>query len=127
MSKVRVLAGTHKGAFILTSDGKRQQWDVSGPHFAGWEVYHLKGSPADPNRIYCALLLAGVGRSSSAPMTAAKPGNLSATNSAMKAHQARTCGMTAHSTHGNSSVSGTSSPRSPIPTTSTPASKTPPS
>jgi photosystem II stability/assembly factor-like uncharacterized protein len=54
MSKVRVLVGTHKGAFILTSDGKRQQWEVSGPHFAGWEVYHLKGSAADPNRIYCA-------------------------------------------------------------------------
>jgi BNR/Asp-box repeat len=52
MSKVRVLVGTRKGAFILTSDGKRQTWDVSGPHFAGWEIYHLKGSPADPNRIY---------------------------------------------------------------------------
>jgi photosystem II stability/assembly factor-like uncharacterized protein len=52
MSKVRVLVGTRKGAFILTSDGKRQQWKVSGPHFAGWELYHLKGSPADPNRIY---------------------------------------------------------------------------
>jgi len=52
MSKVRVLVGTRKGAFILTSDGKRQQWDVSGPHFGGWEIYHVKGSPADPNRIY---------------------------------------------------------------------------
>ncbi len=52
MSKVRVLVGTKKGAFILTSDAKRQNWDVSGPHFAGWEMYHLKGSPADPNRIY---------------------------------------------------------------------------
>jgi len=52
MSKVRVLAGTRKGAFILTSDGKRQNWEVSGPHFAGWELYHLKGSPADPNRLY---------------------------------------------------------------------------
>jgi photosystem II stability/assembly factor-like uncharacterized protein len=52
MSKVRVLVGTRKGAFILTADGKRQKWDVSGPHFAGWEMYHLKGSPADPNRIY---------------------------------------------------------------------------
>jgi photosystem II stability/assembly factor-like uncharacterized protein len=52
MSKVRVLVGTRKGAFILTSDGKRKNWDVSGPHFAGWEMYHLKGSPADPNRIY---------------------------------------------------------------------------
>jgi len=52
MSGVRVLAGTRKGAFILTSDGKRQKWEVSGPFFAGWEVYHMKGSPADPNRIY---------------------------------------------------------------------------
>ncbi len=52
MSKVRVLVGTRKGAFVLTSDGKRKQWDVSGPHFAGWEIYHLKGSPADPNRLY---------------------------------------------------------------------------
>jgi len=52
MSSVRVLVGTRKGAFILTSDGKRQKWDVSGPHFAGWEMYHVKGSPADPNRLY---------------------------------------------------------------------------
>ncbi len=52
MTAVRVLVGTKKGAFILHSDGKRQKWSVSGPHFAGWEVYHLKGSPKDPNRIY---------------------------------------------------------------------------
>ena len=52
MSDVRVLVGTRKGAFVLTSDGKREQWDVSGPHFAGWEIYHVKGSPADPNRLY---------------------------------------------------------------------------
>ncbi len=52
MSKVRLLVGTRKGAFVLTSDGKRQKWDVSGPHFAGWEIYHMKGSPVDPNRIY---------------------------------------------------------------------------
>jgi photosystem II stability/assembly factor-like uncharacterized protein len=52
MSTVRVLVGTKKGAFILTSDGKRQRWDVSGPHFSGWEIYHLKGSTVDPNRLY---------------------------------------------------------------------------
>lgn len=52
MSGVRVLVGTRKGAFILTSDGKREKWEVSGPHFAGWEIYHLKGSSLDPNRIY---------------------------------------------------------------------------
>jgi photosystem II stability/assembly factor-like uncharacterized protein len=52
MTAVRLLVGTRKGAFILTSDGARQQWDVSGPHFAGWEMYHLKGSPVDPDRLY---------------------------------------------------------------------------
>jgi photosystem II stability/assembly factor-like uncharacterized protein len=52
MSEVRVLVGTRKGAFILTSDARRHRWDVSGPHFGGWEIYHLKGSPADPDRLY---------------------------------------------------------------------------
>lgn len=52
MSKVRVLVGTKKGAFVLESDAKRERWDVSGPHFAGWEIYHIKGSPADPDRLY---------------------------------------------------------------------------
>ena len=52
MSRVRVLVGTRKGAFILTSDGKRDQWKVEGPHFAGWEIYHMKGSPLNPDRIY---------------------------------------------------------------------------
>ena len=52
MSSVRILAGTRKGAFVLTSDGKRKDWKISGPHFTGWEIYHLKGSPVDPNRIY---------------------------------------------------------------------------
>jgi hypothetical protein len=51
---VRVLVGTRKGAFVLSSDGKRERWDVSGPHFAGWEVYHVAGSPADPDRVYAA-------------------------------------------------------------------------
>ena len=52
MNGVRVLVGTHKGAFILTSDSKQKKWDISGPHFAGWEIYHMNGSPADPNRLY---------------------------------------------------------------------------
>ena len=52
MSRVRVLAGTRKGLFILTADGARKNWEVSGPHFAGWEIYHAKGSPVDPKRIY---------------------------------------------------------------------------
>jgi photosystem II stability/assembly factor-like uncharacterized protein len=52
MSGVRVLVGTHKGAFVLSADGKRKDWTVSGPFFAGWEIYHMKGSPVDPDRIY---------------------------------------------------------------------------
>jgi len=52
MSKIRVLVGTRKGAFILTSDAARKQWNVDGPHFAGWELYHLKGSPVEPDRLY---------------------------------------------------------------------------
>jgi photosystem II stability/assembly factor-like uncharacterized protein len=52
MSKVRLLVGTRKGAFILTADAKRDSWQIDGPHFAGWEIYHLKGSPADSNRLY---------------------------------------------------------------------------
>jgi len=52
MTMVRVLVGTKKGAFILTSDEKRQKWEVNGPHFAGWEIYHVNGSPVNPNRLY---------------------------------------------------------------------------
>jgi photosystem II stability/assembly factor-like uncharacterized protein len=52
MSGIRVLVGTRKGAFLLTADGKRDRWTVEGPHFAGWEIYHVKGSPADPDRLY---------------------------------------------------------------------------
>jgi hypothetical protein len=52
MSGIRVLVGTRKGAFVLTSDGTRARWEVTGPHFGGWEMYHLKASPADPDRLY---------------------------------------------------------------------------
>jgi len=54
MSGVRVLVGTRKGAFVLTSDERRAQWEVAGPHFPGWETYHVAGSPADPDRLYAA-------------------------------------------------------------------------
>ncbi len=52
MTAIRLLVGTRKGAFILTADGARHDWRVAGPFFAGWEIYHVKGSPADPNRLY---------------------------------------------------------------------------
>ena len=74
MSKVRVLVGTRKGAFILTADGKREKWEVSGPHFAGWEMYHVKDRP--PIRIGCMRRKPadGSGRLFSAPTMAARPG-----------------------------------------------------
>src|SRR5437867_1919766 len=59
MSQVRLLIGTRKGAFVLTSDGKRENWQVSGPHFAGWEIYHMKASPAEPNRLYASQTTGG--------------------------------------------------------------------
>ena len=74
MNKVRVLVGTRKGAFILTSDGARKRWKVSGPHFAGWEIYHMKGSPVNPDRVYASQTSAWFGKSFSVPTTAAKRG-----------------------------------------------------
>jgi photosystem II stability/assembly factor-like uncharacterized protein len=62
MSKVRVLVGTHKGAFILTADGKRRDWEVSGPFFSGWDVFHMKGSPANSDRIYASQTSAWFGQ-----------------------------------------------------------------
>ncbi|HEU4988487.1 MAG TPA: exo-alpha-sialidase [Gemmatimonadaceae bacterium] len=52
MRGVRVLVGTHKGGFVLTSDAKREKWQVDGPFFAGFDIYHMKGSPVNPDRIY---------------------------------------------------------------------------
>ena len=62
MTAIRVLVGTKKGAFILSADGKRENWSVAGPHFAGWEIYHVKGSPADPGRIYASQTSAWFGQ-----------------------------------------------------------------
>jgi photosystem II stability/assembly factor-like uncharacterized protein len=62
MSRVRVLVGTRKGAFILSADGKRDRWEVAGPHFPGWEVYHVKGSPLQPNRLYASQTSAWFGQ-----------------------------------------------------------------
>ena len=62
MSKIRLLVGTRKGAFILTADGTRKRWKVSGPHFAGWEIYHVKGSPVDPDRLFASQTSAWFGQ-----------------------------------------------------------------
>ncbi|MCU0229641.1 MAG: exo-alpha-sialidase, partial [Bryobacterales bacterium] len=49
---VRLLVGTRKGAFVLESPLERSQWQVNGPFFGGWEIFHMKASPANPNRIW---------------------------------------------------------------------------
>src|SRR2546423_12613198 len=67
MSSVRVLVGTRKGAFILNSDASRKRWKVEGPHFAGWEIYHVKGSPADPDRLYASQSSGWVGQGPQRP------------------------------------------------------------
>ena len=133
MSTVRVLVGTRKGAFILTSDGKREKWDVSGPHFAGWEMYHLKGSPADPNRIYASQTSGWFGqiiqRSDDGGKTWHQPGTPpgeTTTPDGMPKGEQQAClrrgGCAArlivliHSIRGSSSACGISNRRSPIPT-----------
>jgi photosystem II stability/assembly factor-like uncharacterized protein len=82
VTAIRVLVGTKKGAFILSADGKRDKWSVAGPHFAGWEIYHLKGSPADPDRIYASQTSGWFGqiiqRSSDGGATWEQPGTESA-------------------------------------------------
>jgi len=79
MSRTRILVGTRKGAFILSSDQDRRNWSVSGPHFAGWEIYHVKGSPVDPDRIYASQSSAWFGqiiqRSSDGGKTWEQPGS----------------------------------------------------
>jgi photosystem II stability/assembly factor-like uncharacterized protein len=52
MAQVRVLVGTRKGAFVITSDEARRDWKIDGPHFGGWEVMHVTGSPVNPDRIW---------------------------------------------------------------------------
>ena len=141
MSTIRVLVGTRKGAFILTADGKRKNWDVSGPHFAGWEIYHLKGSPAEPNRIYASQSSGWFGqivqRSDDGGKTWHQPGTPVGEPAAPGPPKSESnrfaydavdgnrlpliSGMTGRSILGNSSAFGIWSRRSPIPIRFTPA------
>ena len=95
MSMVRVLVGTRKGAFILTSDAKRARWEVSGPLFGGWEIYHLQGAPADPQRLYASRRAAGSGSRSSVPTMEGRRGRRWGTRLCMTATLARISGTTA--------------------------------
>ena len=111
MSRVRVLVGTRKGAFVLTSDAKRARWEVSGPHFGGWEIYHLKGSPADPNRLYASQSSGWFGQQIQRSNDGGRRGSRWGTSSCTTASPARTSGTTARRTPGSSSASGISNRR----------------
>jgi len=91
MSQVRLLVGTRKGAFILTADAARKNWSVAGPHFPGWEIYHLKASPVDPDRIYASQSSSWFGqviqRSSDAGLTWETVGNGFAYDGVLGTHQ----------------------------------------
>ena len=96
--------GTRKGAFILSADGKREQWSVAGPHFAGWEVYHLKGSPVQPDRLYASQTSAWFGQVIQRSDDGADPGGQSAVTSATMDPSVPTSGTTARSIPGGASV-----------------------
>jgi len=136
MSKIRVLVGTRKGAFILSADGTRKRWKVNGPHFAGWEIYHVKGSPVDPNRIYASQTSGWFGqiiqRSDNGGKTWNTPGSsaeeLKNPDGMSKGESNKfvydtSAGTTEHSIHGSSNASGIWNRRWAIRTPFTPASK----
>ena len=126
MSTIRVLVGTKKGAFILTADGRREKWEVTGPFFAGWELYHLKGSPANPERLYASQSSGWFGQMIQRSDDGGK--NWEAVGNEFKYEKAspgRTeSGTTARSTRGSSNASGISNRRRAIPTPSMPGRKT---
>ena len=140
------MVGTRKGAFILTSDGKREKWKVNGPHFAGWEIYHLKGSPVDPNRLYVSQSSNWFGQiiqrsrdggktwevpgGDKIPGPSDPPGSASNkfaydTSPETGKLSPRTSGTTAHLVLGSSSASGIWNRRPATPIRFTPASKMP--
>jgi photosystem II stability/assembly factor-like uncharacterized protein len=50
---VRVLVGTRKGLFTLSSGDDRREWEVAGPSLKGWEVFHAVADRRD-GAIYAA-------------------------------------------------------------------------
>ncbi len=45
MPEVKLLIGTKKGAFIVSSDAAREKWDVSGPFCENWPMNHVNYDP----------------------------------------------------------------------------------
>jgi hypothetical protein len=53
-SRVAILVGTRKGAWILHGDNSRRQWRIDGPHFLGQIVNHLVLDPRDGRTLLAA-------------------------------------------------------------------------
>jgi hypothetical protein len=125
MSRVRVLVGTRKGAFILDADAARRDWSVAGPYFPGWEVYHLKASPQNPDRLYASQSSGWFGqvmqRSGDGGRSWQAVSNSFAYEGIPGTHQ----WYDGTPARGNSSASGTSSPRSTRRTPFMPGSRMP--
>jgi hypothetical protein len=111
MSGVRVLVGRARERVVLTADGTRKSWDVAGPLFAGWEIYHVKGSPADPDRLFASQSNGWFGQLIQRSDDGGKTWEPVATSSATTASPGRTSGTTARRTRGSSRGSGTWSRR----------------
>ena len=107
MSGVRVLVGTIKGAFILKSDEARKEWNISEPHFGGWEIFHMTGSSVDPNRLYMSQSTGWFRTGNSALRRwRADIGQLWATSLPMTVRPAPISGTTARSTRGSLTAFG---------------------
>jgi hypothetical protein len=54
-TRVLLLVGTRKGAFIYRSDERRRCWQPSEPMLEGWQVFHMAADTRrDPPRLYAA-------------------------------------------------------------------------
>ncbi len=42
---IQILVGTTKGAFLISDDGDRRGWRVTGPFCEGWPINHVVGDP----------------------------------------------------------------------------------
>ncbi len=52
--RVALLVGTRKGAWIYSSDARRQRWQIDGPHFLGHIVNHVILDPRDQRTLLMA-------------------------------------------------------------------------
>ncbi len=124
MTGVRVLVGTQKGAFVLSADGRRAKWEVTGPLFGGWEVYHVVASPAEPARLFASQSLGWFGQVIQLSDDGGRSWRPAGNDFRYADGVAPTRTSMGRCNPGSSGVSGSSGPRTPIQTLSSRVSKT---